>query len=51
MASHTGWEELASESERLTGLADSHDCVPAGAAMSAVEAGPAVHRDRVPSDA
>ena len=41
MANHTGWDELASENERLTGLADSHDGVPAGTAMSAVVAGPA----------
>ena len=43
MANHTGWEELASENERLTGLADSHDRVPAGTAMSAAAAGPAAH--------
>jgi hypothetical protein len=43
MANHTGWEELASENERLAGLADSHDRVPAGTAMSAAAAGPAAH--------
>ncbi len=39
MASHAGWEELASENERLTGLADSHGRVPAGTGMSATAGG------------
>lgn len=43
MANHTRWEELASENERLTGLADSRDRVPARTAMSAAAAGPSVN--------
>ncbi len=43
MADHNGWEELSSENERLTGLPGCHDRGPAGAAVSAVAAGPAAH--------
>ncbi len=43
MSNHNGWEELASENERLTGAADAHDRVADGTAVSATAGGPAAH--------